>query len=210
MPAAASPRMAGPPIALRSGMTIYRDIILGLWLLFAGYWAVSAIGVKRSVGGWAWRRQVAVRLIIALGIAVALRNHAVAHAVRQVWFFAADVHPPLAVPGVVLCAFGIGLAIAARRYLGRNWGPPMSRKEDPELVTRGPYAVIRHPIYTGILLALLGSAIGDGLFWLLPLVLAGAYFIVSARREEKLMCAQFPQQYPAYMKRTRMLLPFLL
>ena len=191
-------------------MTIYHDLIIGLWLLFAGYWAVSAIGVKRSIGGWAWRRQVGARLVIALVIVVAMRNHAVAHALRQAWFYAVETNPPLGVIGVVLCALGVGLAIVARSYLGRNWGLPMSRKEDPELVTRGPYAVVRHPIYSGMLLALLGSAIGDSLFWLLPLVLGGAYFLYSARREEKLMIAHFPAQYPAYMQRTKMLLPFVL
>jgi len=59
--------------------------------------------------------------------------------------------------GVALCALGIGLAIWARTYLGRNWGMPMSRKENPELVTSGPYAYVRHPIYTGLLIAMLGS-----------------------------------------------------
>ena len=67
--------------------------------------------------------------------------------------------------GVALCLLGFGLAINARRHLGRNWGTPMSRKEQPELVTSGPYALIRHPIYTGLILAMLGSAIGVNVFW---------------------------------------------
>jgi protein-S-isoprenylcysteine O-methyltransferase Ste14 len=86
----------------------------------------------------------------------------------------------------------------------------MSRKEDPELVTGGPYAYVRHPIYTSILTALLGSVIGYGVIWLPPLLISLAYFIYSARREEALMCEQFPTQYPAYMQRTKMLLPFVL
>jgi protein-S-isoprenylcysteine O-methyltransferase Ste14 len=87
---------------------------------------------------------------------------------------------------------------------------PMSRKENPELVSTGPYALVRHPIYTGILLAMLGSTIGQSIFWLLPFILFGAYFIYSARREEKLLTEQFPEQYPAYMHKTKMLVPFLL
>ena len=98
----------------------------------------------------------------------------------------------------------------ARVYLGRNWGMPMSRKEHPELVTGGPYAVVRHPIYTGIILAMLGSAIGESLFWALPLMLFAAYFVHCARQEEELMRAQFPDQYPDYMRRTNMIVPFVL
>jgi protein-S-isoprenylcysteine O-methyltransferase Ste14 len=85
----------------------------------------------------------------------------------------------------------------------------MSRKQNPELVVTGPYAFVRHPIYGGILLALLGSTIGLGILWLVPLVLGGVYLVYAAKREEKLMLEQFPDQYPAYMKRTRMLVPFI-
>jgi protein-S-isoprenylcysteine O-methyltransferase Ste14 len=85
----------------------------------------------------------------------------------------------------------------------------MSRKEQPELITSGPYAVIRHPIYTGLILAMLGSAIGVNVFWAVLLIPLGAYFIFSARREETIMLQLFPQQYPAYMARTGMLAPRL-
>lgn len=84
----------------------------------------------------------------------------------------------------------------------------MSRKEHPELVTSGPYAFVRHPIYTGVLLAILGSTIGVSVSWVLPFVLAAGYFIYSARREEEVLLRQFPEQYSAYMKRSNMLLPW--
>ena len=112
--------------------------------------------------------------------------------------------------GFVLCALGVGLAITARALLDRNWGMSLSRKENPGLVTTGPYAFVRHPIFSGMLLAILGSAIGQSIFWLLPLIAYGPYFILSARREEKHLIEQFPESYPAYMKRTRMLLPFVI
>jgi protein-S-isoprenylcysteine O-methyltransferase Ste14 len=112
--------------------------------------------------------------------------------------------------GAALVLLGVALAIFARVYLGRNWGMPMSRKAEPELVTGGPYAYVRHPIYTGIILAMLGSAIGESIIWALPLVLFAPYFIYSARREEELMREQFPGQYPDYMQRTKMIVPFVL
>ena len=109
--------------------------------------------------------------------------------------------------GVALCLLGFSLAINARRHLGRNWGLPMSRKEQPELITNGPYALIRHPIYTGLILAMLGSEIGVNVFWPLLLVLIGPYLVVNPRREEAIMLQLFPEQYAAYMARTGMLAP---
>jgi protein-S-isoprenylcysteine O-methyltransferase Ste14 len=111
--------------------------------------------------------------------------------------------------GLVLVTAGLGLAIWARVHIGRNWGLPMSRKADPELVVSGPYGVIRHPIYAGVLLAQLGSAIGVTIFWALPLAIFGAYFIRCARREEVMLRAQFPQAYAEYASRTWMILPFV-
>jgi protein-S-isoprenylcysteine O-methyltransferase Ste14 len=111
--------------------------------------------------------------------------------------------------GVALCVLGFGLAINARWHLGRNWGMPMSLKEQPELVTSGPYASIRHPIYTGLLLGMLGSAIGVNISWAVLLIPVGAYFIYGARREEASMLRLFPEQYAAYARRTGMLLPRL-
>jgi len=69
---------------------------------------------------------------------------------------------------------------------------------------------VRHPIYSGIILAMLGSAIGESVIWALPLVLFAPYFLYSARREEELMREQFPAQYPDYMRRTKMIVPLVL
>lgn len=187
-------------------MTLYRWIIVGLWLLFVAYWAVAAVGTKRSAGKRPWRREIGLRVVLILVIAALLQSRST----RQ--FFAETQRHishsnTLGWIGAVLCLLGFGLAISARWHLGRNWGMPMSRKEQPELVTSGPYALIRHPIYTGLALAMLGSAIAVNIFWLLPLVLVGAYFIYSARREEAVMLQQFPEQYAAYTARTGMLVP---
>ena len=111
--------------------------------------------------------------------------------------------------GAALCACGVTLAIWARVCLGRDWGMPMEEKAHPELVTEGPYATIRHPIYAGIILAILGSAIGQSVLWAIPLLIIGPYFVYSAGRKEKMMTEQFPNQYPAYLKRTRMIIPFI-
>ena len=165
--------------------------------------------MKRNIGAKGWWREGGLRIAIIVLLLLAFHIPGFRHALR-VARPTARIGGIEGIVGTALCTLGIALAIWARRHLGRNWGMPMSRKEEPELVTTGPYAVLRHPIYTGILVALLGSMIGESPFWLLPLLLFGAYFFYSARREEGIMLQQFPQQYAAYMKRTKMLVPFVL
>jgi protein-S-isoprenylcysteine O-methyltransferase Ste14 len=187
-------------------VSLYRWIIAGLWLLFVAYWAVAAVGAKRSTGGRRWRREIGPRLVVILLI-VAVAQCGTLRQLLVETQRSASHSSILGWTGVALCLFGFTLAINARRHLGRNWGLPMSRKEQPELVTSGPYAFIRHPIYTGLILAMLGSAIGVNVFWALLLVPVGAYFIYSARREETVMLQLFPEQYAAYTARTGMLAP---
>ena len=183
-------------------MTIFQWIIPALWLLFAVYWAVSAIGAKRSLGTSAWWKQGLLRGGIVVLTLAAIHFAGAGPALRAAQAYQAH--------SVLLGAVGSALAVFARVYLGPNWGMPMSRKEEPELVTGGPYAFVRHPIYSGIILAMLGSAIGESVIWALPLVLFAPYFLYSARREEELMREQFPAQYPDYMRRTKMIVPLVL
>jgi protein-S-isoprenylcysteine O-methyltransferase Ste14 len=177
-----------------------------LWLLFVAYWAVAAVGAKRSASRRRWHREIGLRLVVILLIAALLQSKSLRQFLAETQRSAShsDI---LGWTAVVLCLLGLSLAINARRQLGRNWGLPMSHKEQPELVTSGPYAVIRHPIYTGLILVMLGSAIGVNVFWAPLLVLVGAYFVYSARREEAAMLQLFPEQYAAYMARTGMLAP---
>ena len=191
-------------------MTIDNRLIAAFWLIFIVYWAAMAVGAKKNIGARFWSREIGLRVGAIVLVLLALRLPVFRQALRNALAYAPSSSALMGAVGVVLCALGIGLAIWARACLGRNWGMPMSRKENPELVTTGPYAYVRHPIYTGMLIAMLGSAIGESPFWSLPLVLFGIYFVYSARREEKLMMEQFPEQYRAYMKRTKMLVPFIL
>jgi len=189
-------------------LNLHRWIIAGLWLLFVAYWAVTGASAKRSVGfsERRWRWEIGLRLVIILVIVALLQSRSlrqfisetqrsVSHSVILGW------------TGVALSLLGFALAISARRCLGRNWGLPMSRKEHSELITSGPYALIRHPIYSGLILAMLGSAIGVHVLWAPLLLIAGPYFIYSARREEAVMLQLFPEKYAVYMARTGMFAP---
>ena len=85
----------------------------------------------------------------------------------------------------------------------------MSEKADPELVTTGPYSIVRHPIYSGIILAMVGTTIAVSAYWLVAVFLLGAYFIYSAAMEERYMAELFPEAYPRYKQSTKMLIPFI-
>ncbi len=85
----------------------------------------------------------------------------------------------------------------------------MSRKENPDFITTGPYAYVRHPIYAGLLVAMLGSAIGNSLLWLIPFAGGAVYFVYGALREERVMLEQFPERYAAYQAKSKRLIPFV-
>jgi protein-S-isoprenylcysteine O-methyltransferase Ste14 len=188
------------------------SLVAWLWAAFVLCWLVLALFNKKASRGTPWRATWGLRLAVIVGVLVIVlpRHHAVAG-------LAASVRRSLPLHtgifgqwvGVGLCVAGFGFAIWARGHLGRNWGMPMSLRQGHELVTSGPYAYVRHPIYTGIMLAMIGSALAVGLLWLLLFAIYFAYFLVSARTEEKMMLAQFPDTYPAYRRRTKMLIPFV-
>ena len=114
------------------------------------------------------------------------------------------------VVALVLCVAGMSLAIWARRDLGRNWSATPTIREGHELIVSGPYRFVRHPIYSGILLALFGTAIASGnVLWLVALASFLGLFAFRMRAEEQLMGAEFPDQYPSYAARTRALIPFI-
>lgn len=113
-------------------------------------------------------------------------------------------------PFPLLKGIGAGAAAAAAGVaLGRNWGMPMTVHENPELVTSGPYRYVRHPIYTGLIAMWIGTSLAYPL-GALPSAFVIAYMVFSALREEHDMEKQFPEAYPAYKKRSKMLVPFLL
>lgn len=187
-------------------MELYGLLIAVCWVVFIAYWIISAFKAKRTVyRSWA---SVYLRLAIIIVIIVLLNIPTSREFIRSGYIFL-SLSPFVRSLGVLLCLAGIALAVWARVYLGRNWGMPMSLKENPELVTSGPYSYIRHPIYTGMLTAVIGSILADGLFWLVPLIILTVYFIYGAIAEEKLMTREFPNQYPEYKKRTKMLIPFI-
>jgi protein-S-isoprenylcysteine O-methyltransferase Ste14 len=179
-----------------------------LWFTFFIYWVAAAMTAKKTARRNNRGVGITARIIIILGIFFAFRLR-VFHG-EQLYRVDFKAHPALGWTGLTLCMLGFATAIWARVYLGRNWGMPMSLKEEPELVTTGPYRYVRHPIYSGFLLAALGSIFSVGLVWIIPFCVFGVYFIYSSFREDRLMAEQFPQTYSAYKKRTKRLIPFVI
>ena len=171
------------------------------WAAFWLYWLAAAISMKR--GRVAWSREVRIRVVIIVLVFVLLRVGAFrGHGLNK--------EPWVAAVGLVLFAGGLAFAVWARLHIGRNWGIPMTRKNEPELVSSGPYRLVRHSIYSGILVAGVGTAIALSWTWLVVVGLAGVYFFYSATVEERYLTAQFPEEYPKYKRSTKMLVPFVL
>ncbi|HTX09755.1 MAG TPA: isoprenylcysteine carboxylmethyltransferase family protein [Solirubrobacteraceae bacterium] len=169
------------------------------WAVFWIYWLLSAVNAKASTGG--------MRRLPMTGLTVVC----VFVLVRVFRGGGSEVHSLIvATVGAVLFVCGIGLAIWARIHLGRNWGMPMTQRVQPELVTSGPYRFVRHPIYSGLLLALVGTALANNFLGLIIAVVLGAYFYYAATVEERNLMAAFPTDYPAYRQHTKKLIPFLL
>ena len=169
------------------------DTIIGVgWIVFWAYWLVMAATAKAGKSRWTQFAAVRVGIILVILLLIRLRVfRGPGTATATPWLL-----------GIGLAFFVLGLALAvwARVYLGGNWGMPMSRRADPELVTTGPYRWIRHPIYSGVLLGMVGTAIA----------IVGAYFLFSAVVEERTMVKLFPAAYPPYQRVTKMLIPYLL
>ena len=170
------------------------------WAAFWIYWLAAAFSMKR--GRVPWSRELRIRAVVVV-----------------LWILLSRVgvfrggglnsDPWRAGLGLFLFALGLGFAIWARLHIGRNWGTPMSQKDDPELVTSGPYGLVRHPIYSGVLLAGVGTAVALSWLWLIAMVLAGIYFVYSATVEERYLTKQFPDNYPMYSRSTKMLVPLI-
>jgi len=171
------------------------------WGAFWLYWLLAAFSMKR--GRIPWSRELRIRIVIVALATVlvrlgALRGHR------------ANTDPWLAGIGLALFSLGLALAVWARMHLGRNWGTPMTEKVEPELVTSGPYRLVRHPIYSGILVAGIGTVVALSWLWISVVALAGVYFLYSARVEERYLIDRFPDDYPLYKRSTKMLVPFIL
>jgi protein-S-isoprenylcysteine O-methyltransferase Ste14 len=183
-----------------------RYLIPGLWLLWLAWWLVTARDVKPAQWREGRRDSLVNRLPVIAGIVLLmLPSHVLpGFLTRLLW------PPGPAGPfwGTLAVAAGLGFAIWARQHLGRNWSAEVSVKEGHTLIRSGPYRLVRHPIYSGITLAVAGGALAGGeVRGVLGLALIVAGFVVKLRLEEARMRATFPAEYADYCRHTARLIP---
>ena len=183
------------------------SLIWAAWLL---YWFVSAFGTKRAARVDSLGMMLAYRVPLLLGFMLLFAARPWT-GVEWLWrdFLPASV--AWSWLGLFALLLGVGFACWARVALGRNWSATVQLKQDHELVVAGPYRWVRHPIYTGILLGLVGTALVVG-EWrgVLALVLVAGAFWRKLRHEEAWMRERFGAAYVDYMQRTKALIPGLL
>ena len=115
------------------------------------------------------------------------------------------------VAAAISCIGGVGFCFWARAVLGRNWSGSVTLKENHELIVRGPYRLVRHPIYTGLLAMVIATVIQQGhIGGIIGLILISVSLWIKSSHEEEVMRKQFPDQYPAYRKRVKRIIPFIL
>jgi protein-S-isoprenylcysteine O-methyltransferase Ste14 len=188
-------------------MKLLLYLFIAIWVTFWLYWLVAAVAGRRQRegSGSLWSSQsVGLRVVLALAIILGTRSHLLSGR-------GADVSLPVA-RWICFAVFllSLGVAVWARVHLGSNWGQPMSQRTEPHLITTGPYRYIRHPIYSGLILAIVATAAAFNLYGLIVVALLSAYFIYSGVVEERNMAKRFPDTYLAYKRSTKMLIPFVI
>lgn len=190
--------------AYSSGLGVIRVC----WIIFIVVWLLGAVSTKRTIYRESSPERASYWLLLVIGYFVLVKSSSlpppfdwliVPHTKLSAWV------------GAFLCVIGLVLAIWARVILGRNWSGVITLKEEHELIERGPYRVVRHPIYTGILAMFAGTAIATGYFGgFSGLLLAFVSFWLKLKREEDLMLKHFPGKYAVYQRRVKRIIPFLL
>lgn len=177
------------------------------WMVFGLYWLVSAFNRKATKKRESYLQRSGYTILLILAFYFLFRPEA-----HYGWLGARFV-PAIAAwqwLGVALTFAGTAVAIWARWHLGSNWSGVVTLKEGHELIRTGPYRAIRHPIYTGILIGLLGTMITVGeLRGLIALAVAWLSFYVKARREESFLAEEFGPAFAEHQRKTGMFLPKL-
>ena len=186
----------------------FQNIIPVCWGIFFLVWLLAAISTKRAVYRESATRRFRYLIPIVIGWFLLFRGP------RLPSPFSHRIIPQtdaILVAASLLCLGGLGFCLWARFALGRNWSGTVTLKENHELIVRGPYQLVRHPIYTGLLAMLTATALQQGhIAGMIGLVLAFISLWIKLNDEEEVMVKQFPDQYPAYRERVKRIIPFIL
>jgi len=185
-------------------MTIYQQIVGTCWAVLFIVWFVLAIALGQRSGrhsSRAWLVRLAVVAVLVIAAYLLTRGRPLP--------VPAEPAQGVAIAGVVLCVAGLAFALWARITMGRQWAMPSSERDESDLVSTGPFAFVRHPIYAGLIAMMLGGALNfPGAY--AEVLTAIVSLVVLARKEEREMAQRLPGVYPSYMQRTKRFLPFVL
>lgn len=179
-----------------------------LWIVFLIYWQIKAIGAKTTQR----IEPLASRIlrVVVFGIAILLLS---SRRIPLRWLYLQPWPEGfwLFWLGAAVFVAGLLFAVWAREHLGTNWSRSVTIKEGHELITTGPYAVVRHPIYTGILVGFLGTAIAlSEVRGFIAFMLIFFILWVKLSMEERWMRSEFGETYAAYSRQTAALVPYIL
>jgi protein-S-isoprenylcysteine O-methyltransferase Ste14 len=178
------------------------------WGLFLLVWVVAALFTKRTIYRQGTSERFRYMIPIVVGWFLLFRGQRLPAPLNLRVIPQTD---ELLTAAAILCVVGVAICLWARAVLGRNWSGIVTLKEEHELVLRGPYRFVRHPIYTGLLTMLTGTAIYQGhLGGIIGMGLVFVSLWIKLIGEEGLMLKQFPDQYPEYQLRVNRLIPFIL
>jgi protein-S-isoprenylcysteine O-methyltransferase Ste14 len=192
----------------RRALTFFHHNTLAtIWTVFWVFWILPAVFGKRTI-----RRQTTGSRILQLVLLLVAYVLIVNGKLGWDW-----LNQRLVPAGRASTEVGYSLLVAgmlfagwARLFLGGNWSSSVTLKQNHTLVRSGPYRIVRHPIYTGLLVALLGTAIALGeLRCFLGVILAGVALQIKATSEETLMAQEFGEQYARYREQVKGLVPYL-
>jgi protein-S-isoprenylcysteine O-methyltransferase Ste14 len=176
-----------------------------MWLLWGAYWGYAARKTRKTVHRESrWGRLQHLTLFV---LAVVLMNSGlIPSEFLNHRIVPADV--AYQALGCAITALGLGWAIWARVHLGSYWSGEITLKEGHKLIQSGPYAITRHPIYTGLLTAIFGSSVAQGeTRGFIAMALVFAAIIRKSSVEEELMMSQFPEDYKNYRLKVNRLFP---
>jgi len=184
------------------------NIISGCWILFAVIWLLAAFATKKSVYQESRAQRLRYTIPILVGGFLLAKGHRLSDPLNHRVIPHVDA---LAWIGVVLCVAGLAFCIWARFTLGRNWSGVVTLKGGHQLITSGPYALVRHPIYTGLLTMFVATVIVLGhVAGIIGMPFVFVSLWIKLRHEEKLMLTKFPNEYAAYQRRVKRIIPFIL
>jgi protein-S-isoprenylcysteine O-methyltransferase Ste14 len=177
------------------------------WIIFVVVWLLGAVSTKRTIYREGSGERARYWVVLVIGYFLLIRSSSLPPPFD--WLVVPHTKPSAWI-GAFLCVGGLLFAVWARVILGRNWSGVITLKEGHELIERGPYRVVRHPIYTGMLAMFAGTAVAIGrLGGFIGLFLVFVSFWMKLKREEDLMLKHFPDEYPAYQRRVKRIIPFV-